>query len=58
MIKDVNEITEERYKRYELHRLLAITNRIGLEFDEIQRQEAAARKALMATSSPSSSSKR
>lgn len=46
MIKDVNEITEERYKRHELHRLLAITQRFGLELDEIKRQEAIARKAL------------
>lgn len=49
MIKDVNEITEERYKRYELHRLLAITQRFGVELDEIKRKEALARKALAAT---------
>ncbi|CAF1034924.1 unnamed protein product [Rotaria sordida] len=53
MIKDVNEITEERYKRYELHRLLAITQRFGIELDEIQRKEAIARKALLTTTSTS-----
>lgn len=51
MIKDVNEITEERYKRHELHRLLAITQRFGVELDEIKRKEENARKALQATSS-------
>lgn len=56
MIKEVNEITEERYKRYELHRLLAITQRFGIEFDEIQRKEEMARKAIM--SAAASSSKR
>jgi hypothetical protein len=49
MIKDVNEITEERYKRHELHRLLAITQRFGVELDEIKRKEAIARKALTTT---------
>ena len=49
MIKDVNEITEERYKRHELHRLLAITQRFGQELDEIKRKEAIARKALTTT---------
>ena len=49
MIKDVNEITEERYKRHELHRLLAITQRFGLELDEIKRKEAIARKAVTTT---------
>ncbi|CAF2872606.1 unnamed protein product [Rotaria sp. Silwood2] len=53
MIKDVNEITEERYKRHELHRLLAITQRFGIELDEIQRKEAIARKALLTTTSTS-----
>ncbi|CAF4575401.1 unnamed protein product [Rotaria sp. Silwood1] len=53
MIRDVNEITEERYKRYELHRLLAITQRFGTELDEIQRKEAMARKALSTTTSTS-----
>jgi hypothetical protein len=53
MIKDVNEITEERYKRYELHRLLAITQRFGIELDEIKRKEAVARKALTTTTSTS-----
>jgi hypothetical protein len=57
MIKDVNEITEERYKRHELHRLLAITQRFGVELDETKRKEAAARKALLVTT-PNSSSKR
>ena len=56
MIKDVNEITEERYKRHDLHRLLAITQRFGVELDEIKRKEAAARKAL--STSTSSTSKR
>ncbi|CAF1583711.1 unnamed protein product [Adineta ricciae] len=49
MIKNVNEITEERYKRYELHRLLAITQRFGVELDEIQRKEEIARRALSNT---------
>jgi hypothetical protein len=49
MIKDVNEITEERYKRHELHRLLAITQRFGVELDEIKRKEMIARKALATT---------
>ncbi|CAF0836994.1 unnamed protein product [Adineta steineri] len=49
MIKDVNEITEERYKRHELHRLLAITQRFGKELDEIKRKEENARKALLQT---------
>ena len=53
MIKDVNEITEERYKRHELHRLLAITQRFGNELDEIKRKEAMARKALSTASSVS-----
>ncbi|CAF2314073.1 unnamed protein product [Rotaria sp. Silwood2] len=53
MIKDVNEITEERYKRHELHRLLTITQRFGIELDEIQRKEAIARKALLTTTSTS-----
>ena len=51
MIKDVNEITEERYKRHELHRLLAITQRFGIELDEIKRKEENARKALLPTTS-------
>ena len=49
MIKNVNEITEERYKRYELHRLLAITQRFGVELDEIKRKEEIARRALSNT---------
>ncbi len=53
MIKDVNEITEERYKRHELHRLLAITQRFGIELDEIKRKEAVARKALATTTTTS-----
>ena len=57
MIKDVNEITEERYKRHELHRLLAITQRFGIELDEIKRKEAAARKASITTTSSSSKRK-
>jgi hypothetical protein len=57
MIKDVNEITEERYKRHELHRLLVITQRFGVELDEIKRKEAIARKAL-STTTTSTSSKR
>ena len=56
MIKDVNEITEERYKRHELHRLLTITQRFGVELDEIKRQEAVAKKAL--TTMTTTSSKR
>ena len=55
MIKDVNEITEERYKRHELHRLLAITQRFAVELDEIKRKEAIARKALLTTTSNNSS---
>lgn len=51
MIKDVNEITEERYKRHELHRLLAITQRFGVELDDIKRKEAVARQALAGTTS-------
>jgi len=57
MIKDVNEITEERYKRHELHRLLAITQRFGVELDEIKRKEAIARKALTTTTTSSSKRK-
>ena len=57
MIKDVNEITEERYKRHELHRLLDITQRFGVELDEIKRKEAVARKALLNTT-PTTTSKR
>lgn len=57
MIKDVNEITEERYKRYELHRLLSITQRFGVELDEIRRQEAVARRALSTTATSSSKRK-
>ena len=57
MIKDVNEITEERYKRHELHRLLAITQRFGVELDEIKRKEAVARKALMDTTPTTSKRK-
>jgi len=51
MIKDVNEITEERYKRHELHRLLAITQRFGVELDEIKRKEENARQATLSTTS-------
>ena len=58
MIKDVNEITEERYKRHELHRLLTITQRFGSELDEIKRQEAIARRALTTTTTTMTSSKR
>ena len=58
MIKDVNEITEERYKRHELHRLVAITQRFGTELDEIKRKEAVARKALLPTTTPSSSKRK
>ncbi len=57
MIKDVNEITEERYKRYELHRLLAITQRFGIELDEIKRKEAIARQALTTTTMTTSKRK-
>jgi len=57
MIKDVNEITEERYKRHELHRLLAITQRFGIELDEIKRKEAIARKALTTTTPTTSKRK-
>lgn len=58
MIKDVNEITEERYKRYELHRLLAITQRFSVELDEIKRKEALARKALSTTTGATSSKRK
>ena len=58
MIKDVNEITEERYKRHELHRLLAITQRFGSELDEIKRQEAVARKALTSTTTMTNSKRK
>lgn len=58
MIKDVNEITEERYKRHELHRLLAITQRFGVELDEIKRKEALARRALTMTTTSSSSKRK
>lgn len=57
MIKDVNEITEERYKRHDLHRLLTITQRFGVELDEIKRKEAAARKALGTNTSSTSKRK-
>lgn len=57
MIKDVNEITEERYKRHELHRLLSITQRFGVELDEIKRKEALARKAVSTTTSTTSKRK-
>jgi len=53
MIKDVNEITEERYKRHDLHRLLAITQRFAIELDEIKRKEAIARKASTTTTTGS-----
>ena len=54
MINEVNEITEERYKRHELHRILAITQRFRVQLDEIKRNEAVARQALtMATSAGS-----
>ncbi len=58
MIKDVNEITEERYKRYELHRLLTITQRFGIELDEIKRKEAIARQALTTTTTMTTSKRK